>query len=384
MELLSPARGALAALLTEAGLERSYYSISVHPARTLEHVLRFVGYALMVVTIRALALRNPGRTWSLAAPLVVVAMLQAVAGLMQIQAGAPMALGSYFNRNHFAGLMEIALPFAPALAFAALRKNADSGSLAMRPAMIASAGAMITVLLLAAAMLSLSRAGFIIALLGIAQVALFRFVPQWTKQAMERRTVVIVGALAVVFLLAFIFLPTNALIGRFADLAATDEISGDSRVAMWSETLDLVRDYWLTGCGLGTYRSAFVAYRVSSPMFQIPHAHNDFLQYLAELGALGFALGLVPIVILWARLMRRYQLDRNPDSRYLALGCLVSMHSLALHSLVDFNLYIPANALAFAWVLGVAAALAQRNFGKGAASAEISVRNLAKSSRRGG
>ncbi len=357
--LLSPARGALAAMLSDVGLEPAYYSISVHSAKTIEHGLRFVGYALVVLMVREMALRRPRRSWALAAPLVAVAGLQAVAGLLQVQFGEPMAHGSYPNRNHYAGLLEMALPFAPAFSFAALRKNRERYSSTLWPAMLVSFGWIVAVLLLAGILLSLSRAGFLIALLGIAQVVLLRFVPTWHPGALRGRGLVVIGALAVGFLVAFVFLPSDALIGRFADLAATEEVSAYGRAGMWGESLDLIKDYWLAGCGLGGFRSAFVAYRLSSPMNQISYAHNDFLQYLAELGVIGFGLGLAAVLVLWARLLKRFGAESDPDQRYLALACLVSIHSLALHSLVDFNLYIPANAFAFAWVLGVAAALAQ-------------------------
>jgi len=365
VSLLSPARGALAAMLSDVGLEPAYYAISVHAAKTLEHGLRFVGYALVVLMVREAALRRPGRSWSLAAPLVVVAVLQAVAGLLQVQFGEPMARGSYPNRNHYAGLLEMALPFAPAFSFAVMRKNRGRFSAALGPAMLVAFGWIVAVLLLAAVLLSLSRAGFLIALLGIVQVVLLRFAPSWRPGgALQGRGLAALAALAAAFLTAFIFLPSDALIGRFADLAATEEISADGRVGMWGETLDLIGDYWLAGCGLGGFRSAFVAYRLSSPMNQISYAHNDFLQYLAELGVIGFGLGLAAVLAIWARVLKRFGTEADPDKRYLALGCLVSIHSLALHSLVDFNLYIPANAFAFAWVLGVSSALAQQDSGR--------------------
>ncbi len=276
--------------------------------------------------------------------------------------GEPIALGSYLNRNHFAGLLEIALPFAPALSLAVFRESFRDDSLDLRPALMASAGLIVAVVLLGAVLLSLSRSGFVIALLGILQVALLYFVPAWPPRALGVRSALIAGALAAVFLVGVLFLPSDALVGRFADLASTEEISADGRVAMWRETQSLIGDYWFAGCGLGGYRSAFVTYRISTPMRQISYAHNDFLQYFAELGVLGFALGFIPVVIIWWRLLRRFRLDPRPDRRFLALGCLVSIQSLALHSLVDFNLYIPANALAFAWVLGLGAALAQRSW----------------------
>ncbi|MBI1353834.1 MAG: hypothetical protein GC160_05770 [Acidobacteria bacterium] len=383
VDLISPARGALEQMLSGFDLQSTFNPVSVFPARTLEHALRFVGYALMLLMVRELAMRRGLGSWLLAAPLLAVAGMQALAGLFQVQGGDPVALGGYANRNHFAGLLELALPFAPAMSFAALQKSSErSSTLDLRAALLASLGWALAALLMGGVLLSLSRAGFVIALLGLAQVVLFRYVPLRLSVKDGLRNLGVLIALLVILAAAIIFLPTDALIDRFGDLAASDEISHDSRVAMWTETLRLIKDYWLVGCGLGAYGSAFVAYRASSPMFQIPYAHNDFLQYLGELGVVGFAIGFVPIVILWVRLLRRFERERDANVRCMALGCLVSMHSLALHSLVDFNLYIPANALIFAWVLGVSAALTQDDFSQNGGIPRQSRRKFMHSSRR--
>jgi hypothetical protein len=46
----------------------------------------------------------------------------------------------------------------------------------------------------------------------------------------------------------------------------------------------------------------------------------------------------------------------DPGNRWLAIACIGSFAAIGLHSFVDFNLYIPANALLLAWISGVALA----------------------------
>lgn len=360
--VLSPARAALAELLRVVDIDPGFYALSVHPAKTIEHLLRFVGYALMLLIVRECALRRPDRNWVLVAPLVAVAGIQALAGVSQVFAGEAIAHGTYVDRNHFSGLLEIALPFALAFALSALRSRSALYPLGMGPTLAASGALIVSVLLLTGVLLSLSRAGFMIALLGILQVAAFHFMPAGSQGLAGGRGKLVAVALGLVFLFGFVFLPSDALISRFGDWAATDDITADSRVGMWGETLSLIGDYPLFGCGLGGFPSAFVAYRATSPLHQISFAHNDFLQYFAELGLVGFGLVFGPVVVLGLGLLRRLQFEERTHRRYLALGCLVSLNSLALHSLVEFNLYMPANALAFCWVLGVSAALGERNW----------------------
>jgi O-antigen ligase len=71
--------------------------------------------------------------------------------------------------------------------------------------------------------------------------------------------------MAVLVILAFVFLPTDQLIARFADMASTDDITADDRARVWSETLRLIAAYPVFGCGLGAYESGFYP-RWTSPI----------------------------------------------------------------------------------------------------------------------
>ena len=364
MSVLSPARAKLADSLAAAELRPDSYPLSASPAATVAHLLRLLGYAAAFLAIRETALRR-GRDWALAIPIVAPAAAEALLGLLQVQLGEPMATGTFVNRNHFAGMLELALPFALVYPFSVLRPEEDGlrhrseRAIPLRRSLAAAAGWGVAAILLAGLMLSLSRAGFLIGLFAVGQAVLIHLTLTWAPARSGRRLAAALAAVALV-LLAVIFLPSDELLGRFTDLAATEQVSADTRARFWSETLDLAGDYLVLGCGFGAYGTAFQAYREAAPNYQVSFAHNDYLQLLAELGLVGALLVLVPILLIWLRLLRRIEADHRPHRRYLALACVIAINSLALHSIVDFNLYIPANALAFALVLGVAAALAHR------------------------
>jgi O-antigen ligase len=92
-------------------------------------------------------------------------------------------------------------------------------------------------------------------------------------------------------------------------------------------------------------------------MFTVSHAHNDFIQSFAELGLFGF-LPLAALTILASRsAVRAAALPPQSIHHYLGIGCAGSLLALLLHSMADFNLYIPANALAISWISGIALAL---------------------------
>ena len=96
---------------------------------------------------------------------------------------------------------------------------------------------------------------------------------------------------------------------------------------------------------------------MTSPLLSYDYAHNDYLQLLAELGLIGFALLTALAVGIVIKTLRVAVNRERGDHRYIALACLGSFSAIALHSITDFNLYIQANAMELAWVGGLAAGL---------------------------
>jgi O-antigen ligase len=165
-----------------------------------------------------------------------------------------------------------------------------------------------------------------------------------------------IASVLVLTVLAFIFLPSDPLIARYAALAPAGAISSDMRTGMWRDALGVIKAFPLSGCGLGAYGSCFPRFQVVAPMTTIDFAHNDYLQYLAELGAPAFLAGLLFMLGIFRRAVRSAMNESSDDRRYVALACAGSFAAIGMHSLVDFNLYIPANAMLLAWIAGIAAA----------------------------
>lgn len=161
-------------------------------------------------------------------------------------------------------------------------------------------------------------------------------------------------------ILGLFFLPTNPLLARFADMNHTSDISPDTRVQIWRDAMGLVKDYPLFGCGMGGFESCFLKYKTVAPMFTVDYAHNDYLQVLAELGVLGFAAGLLFVGRVFQRSVRGIFHSSSIDGRHLAIACVASMTAMLLHSFVDFNMYVPAGGMLFAWIAGMAAVYASR------------------------
>jgi O-antigen ligase len=101
---------------------------------------------------------------------------------------------------------------------------------------------------------------------------------------------------------------------------------------------------------------------VSEPLLTDDFAHNDYLQLLAELGLVGFAIGATLAFSVVRTAVRRAVISADPGARYFAVACAGALAAILLHSLVDFNLYIPANAMLLAWIAGMTAGVGIADF----------------------
>ena len=114
-----------------------------------------------------------------------------------------------------------------------------------------------------------------------------------------------------------------------------------------------IRDYLWAGSGAGTFYSVFPQYRPVDSHGYYDHAHNDYVELLTDYGLIGGALfGLLALASLW-QVIRTITTRKHPVARGIALGTLMAMLGLFMHSLVDFNLQIPANALLFTVIVAL-------------------------------
>ena len=322
-----------------------------------------------------------GRLWLVVAPVLVLAFLEAILGLFQYSLmrageGATFVSGTYASYDHYSGLLEMALPVA-IMAAVATRDPLGGVAAALRTsALFAVAGC-----LFMAIVVSLSRMGMVSALAAIACVLAALAGHLQTG----RRWLWL--ALIIIPLLLLASLSTRELLLRFSELTATQGVTGNVRMQIWSDTLHVISAYPWTGCGLGAFERGMFAFKTAAPSYTVDFAHNDYLQMIAELGLPGVILLGALVVFVVGRTLKVVVLQRRSPNWYLACGLMGTLLAIAVHSLADFNLYVPANALAFAWLVGVAAELdpgpetmaAPRSL---ASRVELAQTGLAKSGRR--
>jgi O-antigen ligase len=164
----------------------------------------------------------------------------------------------------------------------------------------------------------------------------------------------------VVAFLASLFLVDMLILGKWFGfdklLQRLEQTNPSGEARVWSNeyTLDYIKEFPLTGSGGGSFYGIF-------PNFQAPglqgfhvHAHNDYLEFAAELG-LPATAALIAFVAL--ALHSAYEVQRRrhtPLYKGAAFAVTMTIIWAALHSTTDFNLQIPANALTFVTILALA------------------------------
>ena len=238
--------------------------------------------------------------------------------------------GPYVNRNHFAGLMELLIPLALVpLVLGKVRRErlAVVGLFAIMP--------------IAALFLSASRGGIV------------SFFVQFTllvylllrRRGLAKRLLA-VSAVLLAALMIVTWLGVGRILQRFSSIQ-TLEVTEGKRAAMRRGAWHIFLDHPLAGTGLGTFQIAYPPYETLYDAKVVNHAHNDYLQTLAETGALG---GLCCAWFLGVLLLKSFSLFRQSDFSFpgaLQLSGIVACAGFLVHALVDFNFHIPSNLWLF-------------------------------------
>jgi O-antigen ligase len=150
-----------------------------------------------------------------------------------------------------------------------------------------------------------------------------------------------------------VWIGLDPVMKRFEILTSSALEDPSGRAAIWKQASGIIRDYPAVGTGLGTFAVAYRRYQTSSLDLLIDHAHNDYVEVTTDTGILGAALLFIPIMGLLIKMILAYAGARSAYRRSVLLACIGGATALLVHTTMDFNLQIPANALLFAVVLGI-------------------------------
>ncbi len=260
--------------------------------------------------------------------------------------------GSFVNHNHFAGYLEMIVPIPAALVLTRAVRGEKS-------LLYGFAAVMMSV----ATIVSLSRGGMIGLLAGLMFVVIFGLRPSMMRQETSgslRFPLFLSRAAATAVIIVTIgagvlWVGADSVIRRVERTELTSEgRSQDPRREtfyqirgwIWRDTLAMIRNNWAMGVGLGAYPTAYPIYSERDGTLSVSQAHNDYLQIMADCGVVGAVLALAFIVLVFRDLKRALR-HHDQMMAAMALGCGAGVFAMLVHSLFDFNLQLPSNALLF-------------------------------------
>jgi len=252
----------------------------------------------------------------------------------------------FVNRNDLAAWFVMAIPLTLGYLVGRIVSRRRAGPLPLQGALddkgvwlMGALGAMI-----AGLMATLSRSGLIAGL-----AALVSFLWLSGDRLGRRGRVRLALSLGFAIIVATMYVNLGAMMSRLNDTVANG-VGG--RREIWTITWTMIRDFWLTGVGVGGYARAMSVYQPPH-VFAFNHAHDEYLQLLAEGGVLLAAAALVAAVAGAAQAARRLRQDRTAMF-WMRAGALSAIIAIATQSLWDTSLRMPANALLCALCCAIA------------------------------
>lgn len=358
-----PGRSLYSELLAAAEIPRAgWLPISLAPDATTVSLL--AGIPLVAAFLGGY-LSSPRQLTVVLATFVCMAFAQVIFGLLQASGGNASSLyfgaqggrpfGTFANPNHFANYLGMALVAYILLAWKMIARprsgrDAPRDASRARRVVLWGAGA---VVLLVGVLMSRSRAGTLMALAasGAALLLVLAIASRRRHHAWRNNALLLGVALAA----GISLVGADALMARF-DL---ERLQSDLplRSIQAATTMEGVAHFWPWGAGWGTYYSVYPRFQPPTLVGVADYTHHDYVQMLFEGGVFAVLLMVAAGALLLLRaveLVRAAAQQRKLyEEQVIAALCGIALLGFLLHSLVEFNMHIPANAIIASLLAGV-------------------------------
>jgi O-antigen ligase len=356
-------------LATRPGAARP---LSIDPPATIHGLATYAAAVLVFWAARGIL--THGGVRSLSRGVAWIGGVMAVAALFY-QAASPRLIygfwepgaagatpfGPFINRNQFAAWLILALPIATGHFVAHVRIHwPDLARAPQRWRAIARTGGwtelVAIIVMLLAIVTSLSRSAVAGLVVGTAVAwRLSRARLAGTTAA----PLLLVGVATVGALIVLVAIDPEQLGSR---VTSTLQQSGTNRLTIWRETLPMIRDFWLTGVGVGAYGVGMLVYQqtqVSMAHLQpggwahFNQAHSHYLQVAAE-GGLLVSIAVMIALVAFAVSVRRALASHAGEIEWIRIGAVAALIAVAVQSVWETALRMPANAVLCALVAAIA------------------------------
>jgi len=310
-------------------------------------ILRVLVYAALFFIVLANLYRQSSIEFIVSTLIFLGAIIAGYAGLQYLTGAehvlwfknsyAPRAGGTFYCPNHLAGFLELIIPLAIAFIFSGRQS----------PTMKVLYGYAV-LLMLAGMVVTISRGGWVAC--GISLVLVFGILA-WQR---VYRIPALVMATIIVAIGVYLYSKNLHAQIRIERSIETFEFDRDARTLVWKSALDMWSDHKWLGVGPGHFDVRFREYRHQLVQQRPGWVHNDYIQTLTEWGIVGASIVLVwlgmlisLVIRMWRFVVKQGDDFSRPSSNRFAfvLGACGAFTAILIHSYVDFNMHIPANAI---------------------------------------
>ena len=170
------------------------------------------------------------------------------------------------------------------------------------------------------------------------------------------KAVPVLAGLAVIGLVTVVGL--SQVSTRFSNLLDLSDGTNFIRLRIWESSLDIIRDYPITGLGLDQFLYAFSGHYIRPDAIFDPdlsHPHNIVFDFWIRLGFAGAVLLVMMQVIYWRKMWKAYNESNDKVWRVLVVGAMGSMAALVVHGLIDNSVFVDDLVYVFMLLLAIAA-----------------------------
>ncbi|MDY0361396.1 MAG: O-antigen ligase family protein [Desulforegulaceae bacterium] len=260
-----------------------------------------------------------------------------------------MVFGPYVNHNHYAGLMEMLLPlvfvlylvYRPSFIDKSLREKI-LGFFQRESAYIYIVFGFFAVVVILSVFMSLSRSGIFSMCVSLA--VLFIFLRSARKNNSTGYSILFFTIFAAA---AIWWYGWGNIDKRFGQTLVQIENGQLSRLNFWMDTIEIIKNFWLTGTGAGSFEQIYPYYKSYISERIIGHAHNDYLELISDFGLIGLFICAGFFILIISKSFKNLKKRKEKFAVIGTFAAFSSICAIGVHSITDFNLQIPANAMIF-------------------------------------
>ena len=336
--------------------------LSMDNSATFEQLMLGLAYSLLFVMIISL-FHTRKRLSILLATLVFSGTLQAFWGALMTLSGVEWLLtgpkttylgdatGTFINRNHLAGYLEMTLACGIGLLLA-LRDNRPFRwrnvlELLMGPKARLRLALVVMVIALVMTHSRMGNTAFFTSLLLVGGLFVLMEKEHRLRNSLILASIIVIDMLVISQYFGLEKLKDRLINTRLHDVVVNGEVvqqANEVRDDVFGYAIPLLMERPLTGQGAGSFEAVFPQYPGQDIRLNFDHAHNDYIQFAIEFGLLGsLPLAAFVLLALWHALKALWRRESVYRSG-VGFGAAMGISALLIHSSTDFNLQIPANA----------------------------------------